>query len=247
MLGNVDVILHRPQSSENIGAVARAMKNFGLSRLVMVAPRRYEASRAETLAVHAEEILHDAAVVPTLEDGIAPYTLVIPTTERAVPGRAAPLTPREAAILLLERSKNGRVALLFGEEAIGLSTPILARFHEYSSIPANPDRRSLNLAQAALLYSWELFQAAGATPQLARPDPVGVADEPSSLQVLSRVRADARRLLLGAGFLNPQAPDHALDELMRLLMRANPTRREAEMLLAAIAQLVRTSATTPPP
>ena len=112
LLDQVDVILHRPQASENIGSVARAMKNFGLHRLVLVSPLRYVAFKAEKLATGAVEILHEAVRVETLEQAIAPYALVIPTTERALAGRELPVSPREAARVLVERAQTGRVALL---------------------------------------------------------------------------------------------------------------------------------------
>jgi TrmH family RNA methyltransferase len=241
LLGNVDVILHRPQSSENIGAVARAMKNFGLRRLVLVAPRRYEAGRAETLAVHAEDVLHEATVVATLEEAIAPYSVVIPTTERAVEGRPAPLGPRACARRLLAGAAISRVALLFGAEATGVSNSLLARFVDYSSIPSDPGRRSLNLAQAALLYLWELYQESELAPALERPDPPGRGDEPAPLALANLLRERAQKLFVANGFLNPQQPDKAMDELLRLLQRAGPTRRELELLLAALAQVERTS------
>jgi tRNA/rRNA methyltransferase len=245
MLEQIDVILHRPQSSENIGAVARAMKNFGLMNLVMVSPLRYEASRARTLAVHAGEILHNARLALTLDDAIAPYAFVIPTTERAIIGRELPVVPREAARRLIEGTRTGRVALLFGEEASGLSTHVLARFSCYSSIPSNPDRRSLNLAQAVLLYAWELYQESGEAKLPDRPDDEKPVETPAPLQLITLLRENAKRLLLGAGFLNVQQPDRHLDELIRLLQRARPTQREVEMLLAAVAQLERTSAVAP--
>ena len=242
MLEHVDIILHRPQSSENIGAVARAMKNFGLRRLVLVSPLRYEASRARTLAVHAGEILHEARLALTLEEAVAPYAVVIPTTERAIPQRPAPLTPRETAAHLLQTAKaGGRVALLFGEESSGLSNAVLARFVDYSSIPSDPERRSLNLAQAVLLYAWELYQASGESPVLTRPDDPAPGEEPAPLQLVSLLRERCRELFVANGFLNAQKPDHTLDELLRLLQRARPQRRELEMLLAALSQVERTS------
>lgn len=245
MLDQIDVILHRPQSSENIGAVARAMKNFGLRRLVMISPLRYEPARARTLAVQAEEILESAVLALTLEEGIAPYSLVIPTTERAIAGREPPLSPQEVAPVLLERSSRGRVALLFGAEASGLPDSVLSRFGVYSSIPSDPERRSLNLAQAVLLYAWELHQASGNATIVPGKHTVIPEADPAPFELLDLLRLRARRLLLGAGFLNPQQPDQALDELMRLLQRAQPSRRELSMLLAALAQLERTSAVPP--
>ncbi len=239
MLDQIDVILHRPQASENIGAVARAMKNFGLHRLVLVAPQRYVAYKAEKLAKHAVEILREAVRVATLDEALAPYALVIPTTERALPGRAGPLSPREAARLLCERSREGRVALLFGEEASGLTTAAMARFPCYSSIPSSPERRSLNLGQAVLLFAWELHQESGNAILPVRPDPPRENDRPADGAILTLLRDRGRELFLGAGFLNPQDPDRALDEMLRLLQRGQPSQREAELLLAALAQLER--------
>jgi len=241
-LDSIDVILHRPQSSENVGAVARAMKNFGLRRLVLVAPPRYEHDRSRILAVHAEDILENAIIVSTIEDALAPYLLVIPTTERSVEARPAPLTPRQAADSLVSRASSGRVAVLFGEESHGLDDAFLARFPFYSSIPADPRRKSLNLAQAVLLYAWELFQRSGEAPELVRPDHPGPRDEAAPLQLVNILRDRSRSLLLDAGFLNPQNPEAIMDELLRLLQRGQPTRREMELLLAALAQLRRTSA-----
>jgi TrmH family RNA methyltransferase len=237
----IDIILHRPQSSENVGAVARAMKNFGLRQLVLVSPQRYEASRARTLAVHAGDILDDARLALTLDDAVAPYHLVIPTTERAIPMRAAPLTPTEAAVTLVEGTGAGRVALLFGEEASGLSNAVLSRFVHYSSIPSDPERRSLNLAQAVLLYAWEMHRVAGSRHTVERPDTPGPGDEVAPLALLTQLRERSKVLFTANGFLNGQQPDRTLDELMRMLQRASPNRREAELLLAALSQLERTS------
>lgn len=241
MLNQIDVILHRPQSSENIGAVARAMKNFGLHQLVMISPQRYEIVRARTLAVQAEDILERATIALTLEEGLAPYSFVIPTTERAIAGRESPVTPTEAAKLLVERSLHGRVALLFGAEASGLQDSLLARFGVYSSIPSDPMRRSLNLAQAVLLYAWEVHRESGQAVLTPGKHEVAPRQDPAPHALHSLLRERARKLLLGAGFLNPQQPDRALDELMRMLQRAEPSKREMEMLLAALSQLERTS------
>lgn len=225
------------------------MKNFGLSRLVLVSPRRFDRQRAGTLAVHAQDVLDEARFAPTLEDAVAPHVLVVPTTHRQLEGRRPPLMPREAARLLVDAARGGPVALLFGEEASGLDNRLLGRFSEYSSIPADPERSSLNLAQAVLLYSWELRQASGlldASSPPVRETPAGQGgNDPAPQQLLTLLRERARGLLLAVGFLNPQAPDHVLDELLRLLQRSHPTRREAEMLLALLAQLERTSAVRP--
>jgi len=239
----IEIILHRPQSSENIGAAARAMKNFGLTRLVLVDPRRFDAVQAHKMAVHAGEIIDGARRALTLEEAVAPCGLVVPTTERVLEGRPPPLAPREAARRLVSHPGDAPVALLFGAEANGLTLDVLARFVHYSTIPSDPRRRSLNLAQAVLLYAWEIHQARG-DDGLPGAE-AGPGSDPAPMELVTRLRARARALLLAAGFLNPQAPDPVLDELVRLLQRASPTRREAELLLAALAQLERTSAVVP--
>lgn len=243
LLLRVEVLLNRPQSSENVGAVARAMKNFGLERLVLVDPPKLDMNRAARLAIDARDVLEKARIEADLEAAIAPLNLVIPTTERALNGREPPLEPQQAAGLLVERAaehEGFRVGLLFGEEATGLRLSTLARFAHYSSIPSSPKKRSLNLAQAVLLYAWELEKAAGQAVFTKSPKPKP-HQEPAPQLLLDLLRERSRTLLVGAGFLNPQAPDHILDELMRLLQRASPSRRELEMLLAAVAQLHRTS------
>lgn len=220
------------------------MKNFGLRRLVLVDPPKLDRTRADRLAVHAVDVLDAARIVPTLDDAIAPLALVIPTSERALAGRPAPLPPREATSLLLERTGglegSARVALLFGEEATGLRLSTLARFPYYSSIPSDPRRRSLNLAQAVLLYSWELEQGAGRAVY-DRAERLPRHSEPAPQLLVDLLRSRSRALFMASGFLNPDAPDHILDELMRLLQRAEPTRREMELLLALMGQLERTS------
>lgn len=243
-LDRIDVVLFRPQLSDNVGAVARAMKNFGLKRLVLVAPRHYDVARARALAVSSEDILESARLVDTLEEAIAGYSLVIPTTERAMSGREPPVTPPEAANLLLAAARthpDAHAALLFGEESTGLSNAVLSRHAVYSTIPASPEKRSLNLAQAALLYAWELHQASGGTSMPERPGHIVPGLEPAPHALLDRLRERVKRLGVATGFLHPQAPDRALDELMRLLQRAQPNRREVELLLAGVDQLERTS------
>ena len=141
--------------------------------------------------------------------------------------------------MLGERAATGRVALLFGEEASGLSTAAMARFPFYTSVPSNPERKSLNLAQAVLLFAWELYQESGSAVLPERIDPPRPTDVPAKGDALTLVRTRSRELLLSVGFLNPQDPDRGLDELLRLLQRGNPSQREAELLLAAMAQVER--------
>src|SRR5205085_8260998 len=110
----------------------------------------------------------------------------------------------------------------------------LLRAGAVATIPS-AEKPSYNLAQAVVIFAYEILVAGGTTaPSPAPAEPL--ADE----RLISLLRERARALLLAAGFLNPQQPDLVLEELVSPLRRAHPTRREAELLLAAIAQLERT-------
>src|SRR5207253_9567783 len=97
-------------------------------------------------------------------------------------------------------------------------------------------KSSLNLAQAVMVYGYEILKARGVRSTVLAP----AAEPPADERMLTLLRDRARTLLLAAGFLNPQQPDMVLDEILALVRRARPTRREIELLLAAVAQLDRT-------
>ena len=167
-------------------------------------------------------------VVRTLDAALDDCIDVVMTTGRPVPGA---LAPEQAARRLL--AVPGTAALVFGDEVRGLTNRDLRRAAAVATIPTAA-KSSLNLAQAVLVFGYEILRARGAAPAPARPD-----EPPADERMLSLLRERARALLLAAGFLNPQQPDLVLDELISLARRARPSRREVELLLAAIAQLER--------
>jgi tRNA/rRNA methyltransferase len=170
-------------------------------------------------------------VVRTLEEALDDCVLVVMTTGREVAGA---LSPEGAAARLL--GAGGPCALVFGDEVRGLTNRDLRRFaSEVATIPT-AEKSSLNLAQAVMVFGYEVLKARAAGTAPAAP----AADPPADERLLSLLRERARALLLAAGFLNPQQPDKVLDELLALLRRAGPSRREVELLLAAAAQLERT-------
>jgi tRNA/rRNA methyltransferase len=225
----IRIVLHRPRSSQNIGAAARALANTGAGALWVVEPLGFDRAQAAKLAAGADEVLERMRLVRTLDEALADCTEVVMTTGREVPGA---LLPEIAAARLL--SAPGPAALVFGDEVRGLTNQELRRAHAVATIPT-VHKSSLNLAQAVMVFGYELLKARGVRPlPPARADPL--ADE----QLLMLLRERAWSLLHAAGFLNPQQPDLVLDELLAVLRRATPTRREVELLLAAAAQLART-------
>lgn len=195
----------------------------------MVEPVGFDRTQAAKLAAGADYVLDEMRVVRTLDEALADCSLVMMTTGREIPGA---LLPEEVAPKLL--SASGEAALVFGDEVRGLSNAELSRAHAVSTIPT--DRKSsLNLAQAVMVYGYEVMKARGT----GRPLPKAVPEPLAPDRLLALARARSRELLLGAGFLNPQQPNLVLDELLALVRRGQPTQREMELILAALAHLQR--------
>jgi tRNA/rRNA methyltransferase len=246
-LGKVLVVLHRPQSAENLGAAARAMKNFGLSRLVVVepeawsgAPRSGESTtaredvlaRARRTARRAVDVLEAAELRGDLRAALAPVAWACGTSSRAVEGRPR-LDPRALAGEVARRSAAGWVAVVFGEERRGLSDAELDLCQAICTIPTAAAYDSMNLAHAVAVISYELAVASGVAAPAPPPAP------PARHETLEALWDRTRALLRAAGYLNPQSPDLVLAELRRVLARAEPTQREAELLAAAVRALER--------
>ena len=168
------IVLVRSKDSANVGAAARAMKNFGLDDLVLVAPRCRIDARAHALASHAGDILDAARVVESVGEAIGDLRFVLGTSARRRDNESLPVwAPRQAA----QHVQGTDVAVLFGPEDHGLSNDELDLCQGYVSIPT-ADYASLNLAQAVLLVAYEVHLA---RPREGRPEAAAhtVADAPS--------------------------------------------------------------------
>jgi TrmH family RNA methyltransferase len=145
----------------NIGAVARAMKNMGLSQLVLVNPREFPHPEATARASGADDVLAAARVVPTLQQAIADCGLVLATTARMREQHFRVFEAREAGerVVAEARAAAAPVAVVFGTERFGLSNEHLLMAHALLRIPANPEYESLNIAMAAQLIAYEIRMA----------------------------------------------------------------------------------------
>lgn len=176
------VVLVRPRDPNNIGAVARAMKNFGFSDLWVITPHAPTWSEIVS-APHAEDVLTSAHVATTLAEAIADCNLVVGTGDptRANEERLL-LTPAELSLQLQQSSY--RLALVFGPEKHGLTNEDLCRCHQLLTIPTQPNCPSMNLGQAVAVCLYELIRA-----------PVG-APPPPSEQATSRASEVAMELAI---------------------------------------------------
>jgi len=159
-LPEVVIILCRPEEPGNIGAVCRAMKNMGLSRLRLVAPANLDESVIRARAVHAVDLWESAGRFGSLSEAAADCSLVAGTTRRRGRHRKAlTMTPGELAAFFAPRP--GPAALVFGNERTGLEDGELELCTLASHIPVAPEFPSLNLSHAVQVYAYELFKNLG--------------------------------------------------------------------------------------
>ncbi len=172
-LANVTIILVRPRYPENIGAAARVAFNMGIQQLITVDPENQDREKMLKMATHkAAHLIDNMEVHPDLETALAPFSWVVGTTARLGNKRRVELTPRAAAAQIVPLLQGNRVALMFGNETMGLDNNALKYCQMITTIPT-ADFSSLNLAQAVAILTYELFQAASGrretihTPRLA--------------------------------------------------------------------------------
>ena len=185
------VVLVEPQLGENIGAAARAMANFGLSRLRLVRPRQgWPNEKARVMATGAARILDDAALFDTLEAAIADCSLVLAATARAHDQAKPVVGPAEAAGLMAPRIQSGEtVAILFGRERNGLENDEVALADCIVTLPVNPAFASLNLAQAVVDRRLRMVQARGRRPAVRHAGEITPRAEGATARVLQVARA----------------------------------------------------------
>ena len=227
-------VLVRPAKAANVGAAARALKNFGWSDLRLVGTRAAlpggeDFAEAAALAWNAVDVLEAARVFDTLAEAVADLHLSAAATARRAP-RVESLEPRAFAAEALALGGGARVGVVFGPEAHGLANEELDLCRLRLRIPSFGEQPSLNLAQAVVILSHEMCLA------VRDPAPTGEPEAATEGEV-QRLVDVARDLLLRAGYLNPQQPEHVLGELRRLLGRCRPTSREVSLLLGLCAQL----------
>ncbi|MDA8361678.1 MAG: RNA methyltransferase [Gammaproteobacteria bacterium] len=224
-LARIRIVLVRPQHPGNIGAVARAMKNMGLSSLVLVAPREFPAPEAVARAAGADDILASAQVAESVAQAVAPCTRVFATSARARKIPWPVLAPEQAAGALWSEAAAGHeVALLFGGERSGLANEDVDFAQGLVQIPVDPAFPSLNLAAAAQVLCYEIRR------QALGPPPAVTDHVPTSQDELNRFFAHLETVLIGIGFLNAAHPRKLMRRLVRLFRRATPDQNEINIL-----------------
>ena len=233
------VVLVEPQLPENIGAAARAMANFGLSRLRLVAPRpSWPNPKASMMAAGADRVLDDAVLYESLQAAIADCSFVFAATARAHDQAKPVVGPAEAVALLAPRVASGEtVAILFGRERNGLENDEVALADRIVTLPVNPAFASLNLAQAVAIVAYEWFKlASSAKLPFAMPEKSPVAPKQ---QLLAFFAALERELEKVEFFRPPDKRETMQINLRNIFTRMAPTQQDIHTLhgvLMAIAE-----------
>ena len=226
----IRIVLVNTSHPGNIGGAARAMKNMGLSRLYLVAPKEYPADRAAWRAANALDVLDNAIVVETLDEAIGNCGLVVGTSAR---GRRIPwplMNPRECGERVWREAGEHEVAIIFGREDRGLTNEELHKCTYHVHIPSNPDYSSLNLSAAVQVLCYEIRMASlvdsqGKLPELNEWDvPPACADQ------LEMYYQHLEETLIDIGFHDPGNPRQTMTRLRRLYGRIRLDEMELSIL-----------------
>lgn len=228
-LENVAVVLHRPQLPENIGAAARAACNMGITRLVVVEPQNLDEARMRMMATQAAApVLAAMQVYEDLAQALAPFQYVVGTTARRGGLRKEVLTPREMALRLVELSRHNEVALLFGPENWGLTNAELALCQALVTIPT-AICSSLNLAQAVMVLTYEVFTARHSEPRFV--------PRLANHQELESMYAMLKDTLVKINYIGHQNPDYWMFNVRRFFNRLGLRARETQVVKGICRQI----------
>jgi TrmH family RNA methyltransferase len=250
MMENLRVVLVGARNPLNIGAVARAMSNFGAMHLRVVAP--YEkAWREAKSAVGAAELMARAEEFATVGEAIADCTLVVGTTavgNREIRQRLVSLV--DAGPELREKVSATRVALLFGSEKWGLSNESLSHCHWLVRIPTREEHRSMNLGQAVAVCLYELGRGKKiengkskvgkviTTEGTEGPQRKRRGREIASMENVERITRTLLEALHVSGYIAPKAKRLAEEKLRRMILRFRLEAGDAEVFLGMVSKIL---------
>lgn len=242
-LNRIRIVLSRPSHPGNIGAAARAMKTMGLNCLYLVTPQRFPDPEADTRATGAVDVLASATVCASLDEALAGAIYAVAVSARRRDLGPQPVPAREGAAELLRRAGEGEVALVFGNETVGLSNEEVQRCQASVMIPTVADFSSLNLGAAVQLLCYETRMAAlGGNLVLGDPKVTPFASPVATLDELEGFYAHLESVMVETGFHDPEKPKRLMPKLRRLFSRSAMEKDEVNILrgvLTAVQETIR--------
>lgn len=224
---DIRIVLVAPSHPGNIGAAARAMKNMGLTSLVLVRPKQFPHTEASARASGADDVLAAARVVETVGEALAGCGFIAATTARERDQYFRVADPRAAAARILAAARRSPAAVVFGAERTGLTNEELEMAHLLLRIPASEAYPSLNLAMAVQLVAYELYRASatGHSGEERGTVPLATAAE------MQQLYAHFAEVLAEIDFKDrTESGTHLMSRIRRLLQRAELDHNEANIL-----------------
>ena len=225
----IHIVLVQPSHGGNIGACARAMKNMGLNKLVLVAPEEFPSEQARARAAGADDVLGAARVCETLDEAIANCQRVIGASARERRIAWPSLAPDEAGRMLVTDAVNQDVAILFGRERTGLTNDELDRCQALVTIPTNPKFSSLNLASAVQVIAYEIRRASEGRKETKSQEEI-LGEALATHGEVQQFYEHLEQAIRESGFLDPNNPRLLMRRIMRLYNRVQLTRNEVNIL-----------------
>ncbi|MBS0579747.1 MAG: RNA methyltransferase [Proteobacteria bacterium] len=224
---DIRIVLVAPSHPGNIGAVARAMKNMGLTQLVLVRPRQFPDPEATARASGADDVLAAARSASSLAEALEGCGFIAATTSRDRDQYFRIVDVRDAAARVVLEAQRAPAAVVFGAERTGLTNEELETAHALIRIPASELYPSLNLAMAVQLVAYEIFRARGAAVPPAVPGAAPLA----SAQAMQRLYEHLATVLEEIDFRDrTQKGTHLMSRIRRFLQRAELDENEVNIL-----------------
>jgi len=223
---NIHIVLYKPKYAGNVGSAARAAKNMGISKIVVVGETGLDREEMERRSTHlAADVLDAIRYCDTIEEALGGFNYIVGTTARLGKARGPFVAPRAEAKKIAGLLPKNSVALLFGPEDTGLANDQLRLCHSVVTIPTSREFTSLNLSQAVMILCYEIFTAVqeeGCAHQTVQK--LALASE------LEGMYGQIRDLLADIGFLNPENPEYWMLDVRRFFSRAGLLSREVKMI-----------------
>jgi len=223
---NLSIVLYKPKYAGNVGSVARAAKNMGIGKIVVVGTADLDREAMEQRSTHlAADVLDQIQYVASIGEALGGFHYIVGTTARLGKARGPFVSPRTAAQNIADLSQKNKVALLFGPEDTGLANDQLRLCHSVVTIPTSREFTSLNLSQAVMILCYEIFIATSSAATAAEATPkLALSSE------LEGMYGQIKDLLAKIGFLNPENPEYWMLDLRRFFSRAGLVSREVKII-----------------
>jgi len=226
---NITIVLNRPRYPENIGSGARAMRNMGFHRLIVVDPENFDTKIIAKLATHAAmDVVEKIQVFDNLKQALSPFNYVVGTTAR-LGGQRQVNSPSVMAEKLIPISNENNIAIVFGREDRGLSNEDIRLCHGLVNIPT-ADFSSLNLAQAVMVICYELYNA-------GTKEKITFHPRLANRYELDGMYEDLKDVLIKISYIKPENPDHWMNYIRKFFTRMQLKAREVGIIRGLIRQV----------